>query len=319
MLSVHQQRRSSFGWTCWHQQSRSLVFNCIFCQFGWEDLDSWKWASPSFSVSFFVSVFHLWSPTPHHQVQLQFLPLWSLQGGRAALPPRLRWVHLPQAELPACILQPVKKKIQFRNWVENIFLWWCAFFSHYFWQCLFNSWYIINLETVFRGRGTESIARVLQLLWISEFREMGYKEWTATNWFYLQNNPSTNYLAGLNSFSSHRYPQSFYVAQRLFCALYLGLNKSNILWRIDCPTPPMLSRPQTCDPTGFWQPSLLLSPNLCSYPLVTSNALHSGEALVYSLFEKMSLPTERRVEYWSRILQKPLISCTTCVISSLFP
>lgn len=96
----------SLGWMCWHQQSLSLVFSCIFCQFGWEDLDSWKWASPSFSVSFFVSIFHLWSPTPRNQVQLQFLPLWSLQGGQADLPPLLRWVHLPQAELPACILQP---------------------------------------------------------------------------------------------------------------------------------------------------------------------------------------------------------------------
>ena len=144
---------------CRHQQYWSLLFNCIFCQFCWGGLDSWKRASPSFSVSFFVSVFHLWSPTPRPRAQLQFLPLWSLQGGQSGPPPLLRWVRLPQAGLPACILQPVKKKkkIQFRNWVENISLWWCAFSSHYSWQCLFNSRHIINLRDCSGVGGGEKV------------------------------------------------------------------------------------------------------------------------------------------------------------------
>lgn len=125
-----------------------------------------------------------------------------------------------------------KKKIQFRNWVENICLWWCAFSSHYSWHCLFNSWYIINLKIVLGGGGRESIPQVLQSLQISEFREMGYKEWTATYWFYLQNNQTTNYLAGL--FKQFQQPQ---IPSRLLCCTEIipcsvpGV-KSNILWKI---------------------------------------------------------------------------------------
>lgn len=159
-------------------------------------------------------------------MQLQFLPLWSLQGGQSDPLPLLRWVHLPQAELPACILQPVKKKkIQFRNWVENISLWWYAFSSHYSWQCLFNSWYIINLRDCSGvGGGEKVFHRYSNCSRSQNLREMSYKEWTATDWFYLQNSQFTNYLASLlNSFSSHRYSQSFYVAHRLLHAMYLGL------------------------------------------------------------------------------------------------
>lgn len=58
----------------------SLYFSWIFWHFGKKALDSCKRPARSVSVFFFVSVFHLWNPKSHHQVQLQFLPLWSLQG-----------------------------------------------------------------------------------------------------------------------------------------------------------------------------------------------------------------------------------------------
>lgn len=165
-----------------------------------------------------------------------------------------------------------KKKIQFRNWVENICLWWCALSSHYSWQCLFNSWYIIKLRDC-TGQRWGRIPQVLQLLQISELREMSYKEWTAANWFYSQNDQSTIYRAGL--FIQFQQPQ---IPPKLLCCTeiilcYVPGVKSNTLWKIDGPTPCMLSRPYTFAPAGFWQPSLFLSLNLCKHSLVTPNAL----------------------------------------------
>lgn len=127
---------------------------------------------------------------------------------------------------------------------------------------------------------------------------MSYKKWTATNWFYLQNNQSANYLAGLvQQFQLLEIPPLLLCGTEIIPCCIPGV-KSNILWKIDSPTPPIGSHPYTFAPTGFWQPSVPHSPNVCKHIPIAAKCCR---VRLRFILWKISPLTERilRVKYYN--------------------